>query len=308
MRSAMGYRVMRVRTLAVFLGIGLLLKAYDAELLKHPLQSRLAKYEFWEIVTGSHVWVILTVTYVLAVIISVRNCGRVRDARLSRHDSKIQGEAAAASILSFLFVPAPAMVAVRSLMVRSGFQSVILFASFSVILTFVTCLVITAVIIAGALLREARREGQPRPVTVNAKYEFTKEWSQVLTRFGSASDRLRAATYELVRIADPDPSIDRLSPTERTALLIEETKKALRGTPHVDEANRSEVRALRRQIESEVSATLERIAKWREEVRTLEGEGDNKLPPGIAEALPVPISVQEKLSIKNARIARIKYV
>lgn len=304
----MDYGVMSLRITALFFGIALLLKAYDPALLKHPLQSRMAQYEFWEPAIGSHVWLILIVTYALAVIISAKCCGPFRRTKLFLHDSGLSGEAAASSLLSYVLVPATAMVMVRSLMVRAGFDGAILFASFSVISALGTCWVITSLIIADVLIREARREGQLRPVTINAKYEFSSKWSPVLTRFGSASDRLRAATYELVRSADPDPRIDRLSPMARTGLLLEEFEKALQEAPQMDEATRSEVRALRQQIESEVSATLERVAKWREELRSLEGEGYNKLPPGTADALPVPTSVQEKLTIKNARITRIKYV
>ena len=288
-----------------------LIRIYDYELIKHPLQSRFAKSEFWEGVTGRPAWFILLLTLLTSLSPSIKTCERLRRPKLFLHDHRISGEAFGQSLVGYLILPVLALTAVRYSMVRVGIKGFFWFLPLSVILTLVLCIINTKRIVWLALRREAKLEGEAQPVVINARYEFPKEWRQVLTMFGTASRQLRAATYKLVRSADPDPSLDRLSPMARTRLMAKETEIAIRGRPNLrnlDFSEQFDLRELRKQMNADVARAEERIASWREELRSLEGEGSDRLPPGTADLLPPPTTVQEKILIKKVRIRQIEEV
>ena len=287
-----------------------LIRIYDYDLIKHPLQSRFAKSEFWEAATGRPVWFILVLTLVTALSPAIKTCERLRRPKLFLHDHRICGEAFGQSLTGYLILPILAMTAVRYLMVQVGIKGFFWFLPFSVILILGLCIINTHRIVWMALRLETKMEGETQPVIINAKYEFPIEWKQVLTAFGAASRLLRTATYKLVRSADPDPSLDRLSPMARTRLMAEEAQMALRGRnlSSLDVAAQFDLRELRKQMKADVAKAEERIAGWREELRSLEGPGPDRLPPGTADLLPAPTTVQEKITIKKLRISQIERV
>jgi hypothetical protein len=299
-----------VRRLFWFTCAVVLIRIYDYDLIKHPLQSRFAKSEFWETATGQPAWFILMLTLFVALPSTVRTCERLRRPGLFLHDHRISGEAFGQSLVGYVIIPVLALMAIRYSMAQLGIKGFFLFIPLSVILILVLCIINTRRIVWLALRREAQMEGEEQPVTINAKYEFPSKWQQVLTRFGEASRVLRAATYKLVRSADPDPSLDRLSPMARTQLLGEETEIAIRGLNlrNLDTNEKLNLRERRKRMQADIAKAEERIAGWREELRALEGEGSNRLPPGTADLLPAPTTVQEKILIKKARISQLEQV
>ena len=274
--------------------------AYDPELLRHPLQSPIAKSAFWEAATGRPVWAALLLTYLTAWAVPVKHCNGIRRAKLFLHDHRVAGEAATQALLGYLVLPFLSMLAIRQLTVAVGTRGLPWFLALTVILTAAACRLNTQRIVWQALRREAMWEGERRPVVVNARYEFPAEWSQVLTRFGAASRQLRAATYELVRCADFDSSLDRLSPRARTQLLAKAVADASLKARDPRSLDAARKRERGERMSSDAARTLEAIAKWRERIRSLEGEGADKLPPGSADLLPVPVTVREKLLLRKA--------
>ena len=287
-----------------------LLNIFAPDFFSNPFQSRIIKKEFWEAAIGSYVEFVMSLTCVISVSVVTVKGESILNRRLHLHDHQISDEARTQSFRAYYLVPLLAMAATRYLMVWTGLNGFFFFIPSSVAMAFAFCILIIRWSVRRALWREALAEGEDVPVIINADYEFSSDWTRLVKDFGRASRRLRAATYELVRRADPDPSIDRLSTFDRTQLMVEETKRAFKIERNtglsLDISAKNKLFESLKKLESDVSGAEEEVAKWREQVRCLEGEGEDKLPAGISNLLPVPDTVDEKIQIKKARILQIK--
>jgi hypothetical protein len=308
-RKILGHPDPRGRGLvSVLIGAGLL-TIFAPDFLNHPLQSQIVTKEFWEAAIGPHVWVAMFVTYLTSFSIVRKNAKGILGPRLESHDHRITGQAVAQSYLAYFLVPLVAMMATRYFMVWRGLNGFFIFFLMSAVLTLVSGILITVWILRRALWREAMVEGEESPVKTKADYEFSSDWSRVLKDFGVASRRLRTATYELVRRADPDPQIDRLTPSQRTAMMVEQTNRALeskRNFGRLDASTRHKLYEFLKKLESDVRGAEEEVAKWRAQIRGLEGEEKHELPAGVSNLLPIPNTLDTKMQIKKALISQIK--
>jgi len=321
-RKILGHPVPYVRGLTWVLIGTALLTIFAPDFVKHPFQSQVMTKQFWEAAIGPHAWSAMSITYLTSFTFINRNRNGILRPRLELHDHRISGQAIAQSYLAYFHLPLLAMLGTRYFMVWKEWSGFFIFFFLSVVLTFVSGILVTLWILRRALWREALAEGQELPVLVKADYEFSSEWSRALKDFGVASRRLRAATYDLIRRADPDRHIDGLTPSQRTDLMVEQTKLALKSRSEIlrsenivarrellksmDDSTRHKLYRSLEKLESDVTRAEEEIAKWRGQIRRLEGQENDKLPAGISNLLPIPLTINEKIEIKKALIIQLR--
>lgn len=120
--------------------------------------------------------------------------------------------------------------------------------------------------------------------------ELPPGWLPLCADYGEAGARLKASIDELVRAVNPDP-------TAAFAIHEQHEGRLSLSNDRYDEC--------RGQLHLQYLEMKKAVKAWRSFVRTLEGEGDGALPPGVSRALPVPATAREIIDFYGSLLSRL---